>query len=225
MKLKVLIKEFLGLYPKVKITKQLPYQRFGNDYGGFEVYTETLNKNSIVYSFGIGEDISFDRDVINKFGCDVYGFDPTPRVQEWINKQTLPSEFKFYPIGLSNQDGSLIFYTPINPNHISHTAVKLDNKLQSEISVPCNKLSTIMKMNNHTHIDLLKIDIEGFEYGVIENIIAENIKINQFVVEFHHNFKGIGNKATENVISKLLQFGFGLYAISDNYQEFSFIKQ
>jgi hypothetical protein len=42
---------------------------YGNSYGGFYVYPEVLDKESIIYSFGISEDISFDLAFINKHNC------------------------------------------------------------------------------------------------------------------------------------------------------------
>jgi len=35
---------------------------------------------AVVYSLGIGEDISFDLALIEKYGARVHAFDPTPKV-------------------------------------------------------------------------------------------------------------------------------------------------
>jgi len=40
-------------------------------------------------------------------------------------------------------------------------------------SVPWKSLSTIMRENNHQWIDILKIDIEGFEYGLVNLLTAD----------------------------------------------------
>lgn len=42
-----------------------------------------------------------------------------------------------------------------------------------------------MAAHGHRAIDLLKMDIEGFEYGVVEQILAERIAVRQLCVEFH----------------------------------------
>ena len=42
----------------------LPKEWMGNDYGGFFLHNY-INSNSIIYSVGIGEDISFDRLIEN----------------------------------------------------------------------------------------------------------------------------------------------------------------
>ena len=53
---------YLHLKPNVNIEKKW----YGNSYGGFYVHSTPLNSNSIVYSIGIGKDISFDCKIIKK---------------------------------------------------------------------------------------------------------------------------------------------------------------
>ena len=49
-----------------------------------------------IYSFGIGEDISFDTELIGLYSCIVHGFDPTPRSINWIHFNTTPNKFIFH---------------------------------------------------------------------------------------------------------------------------------
>jgi hypothetical protein len=58
---------FSHLKPTVKVGKKW----YGNDYGGFFVAPAFINNHSIVYSFGIGEDVSFDESVIKHHNCKV----------------------------------------------------------------------------------------------------------------------------------------------------------
>jgi glycosyltransferase involved in cell wall biosynthesis len=60
-----LLRGYGHLKPSVFVKKQW----YGNNYGGFFICPEFLNSNSIVYSFGIGEDISFDQAVIYSHNC------------------------------------------------------------------------------------------------------------------------------------------------------------
>ena len=47
-----------------------------------------LDRDIIVYSFGLGEDIQFEKDVSERHGCVVYAFDPTPKSLNYpIGKQ------------------------------------------------------------------------------------------------------------------------------------------
>ena len=44
-----------------------------------------------------------------------------------------------------------------------------------------------MKENGHSHLDLLKMDIEGAEFEVIDSIIEDQVPINILCIEFHKN--------------------------------------
>ena len=52
-------------------------------------------------------------------------------------------------------------------------------------------------MNGHDSIDLLKIDIEGFEYEVLEDCLEDRIPIKQICVEFHDFFPEISKAKTK----------------------------
>src|SRR5436305_14661221 len=51
----------------------------GNERARWCVCPTNLSADSVVYSFGIGEDISFDLQLIDRFAVKVHAFDPTPR--------------------------------------------------------------------------------------------------------------------------------------------------
>ena len=59
-------------------------ERIGSVYGGGWVVPDRLDSSSLVLSFGIGEDITFDAMLIERTGCRVVGFDPTPRSAAWV---------------------------------------------------------------------------------------------------------------------------------------------
>jgi FkbM family methyltransferase len=168
----------------------------GTEYGKHYVTLELLNKDSIVYSFGIGEDISFDLEIINRIGCNIWGFDPTPKAKKYIEHNSHPN-FHFYDYGISTFDGNLSFQPPANPNHASYKEdpAGID-------SFPVKKLSTILKELNHTTIDALKFDIEGSEYTVLENILKEGIFPVQMSIEFHGSNKNIVEWLKSNTILK-----------------------
>merc|ERR1712083_915385 len=63
--------------------------------------------------------------------------------------------------------------------------------LGETITVPVNTLSSWMKANDHRHLDILKIDVEGAEYDVLDALIAEfgdKLPITQLLVEFHYRY-------------------------------------
>lgn len=138
-----------------------------------------------------------------------------------MKNQNLPKDFIFVPTALSITDGYLTFYSPENESNVSYTAIP-NGKSKAE-TVKCECLKTISQNLKHNTIDLLKMDIEGFEYDVLKNIIEENIRPKQLLIEFHHFFPEIGNIKTEEMIFFLEKNGYRLYNVADSFCEYAFV--
>lgn len=214
----------LGKVPNHALDVKINKVRHGSDYGGWVVASKNLTKDSIVYSFGIGTDISFDLAMLAHYGTKVYGFDPTPGSQTYVVNSSPPADFVFYPYGIASNDKQEKFYVPANPDFISHS--KTPTTPESPfIMVEMKKLSTIMKELNHDKVDVLKMDIEGFEYEVIKNILEENLDVKQILVEFHHGmYAHIGLAETNQTVALLRKAGYQIFHISNSVREYSFIK-
>lgn len=66
-----------------------------------------------------------------------------------------------------------------------------------KLHIPTISIDSILKIEDT--INLLKLDIEGTEFKVIENLNEKHFgKINQFFIEFHFNPKPIAKKLIEN---------------------------
>lgn len=186
-----------------------------------------MNDRSVVYSFGVGEDVSFDEDLIENFHCEVFAYDPTSGSKEFIQKKDL-SSFHFFDVGISDFDGMLDFYFPENDEYVSCSAYnhwEYDGQKRRPIQVPPNKLSTLMAKNHHKQIDLLKMDIEGSKYVVINDLMEKNITVAKICIESHHRFKGIGLQKTMVAAESLNKNGFDIVAISDSKEEYTFVHR
>lgn len=202
-----------------------PKERHGTEYGGWTICPTSINQEAIVYSFGVGEDISFDLSIIEEFGVQVYAFDPTPKSIKWLKSQKLPREFKFSEYGIASYDGIASFNPPENPEHVSYTILNRPSTAHNAIEAKVYRLETIMNMLGHEKVDVLKMDIEGAEYEVIEDLVKSDIQIGQLLVEFHHRFENVGVSKTRRAIKSLNEKGFKIFYISPDREEYSFIHQ
>jgi len=224
--LKTKIRILLGREFNFKIQTKREKKWFGNWYGGFYLTCGNLNNDSVIYSFGIGEDISFDEAAINKFGCTVFGFDPTPRAIDWLrNKKKVPARFNYFEYGIDLTDGLVSFYPPENPDHVSCSVISKGRESERSFSVPMKSFRTITRELGHSNIDVLKMDIEGSEYKVIPDILSAGIHIDQIVIEFHHRFIDNGMKRTGELVNLLNNHGYKIFAVSDSGEEVSFILE
>ncbi len=225
-RIKKIILKVTGKVEHLKITKSCKHNWYGNTYGGFYICPDLLDEKSVIYSFGIGEDISFDTAIIKNHGCQVFGFDPTPKSINWVKSQKTNEKFLFYEFGIGSKSGFVDFFLPKNPEYVSGSLIDTKNvDTARKVSVEMKSLVDIMNELNHKHIDVLKMDIEGSEYDVIENILNSKISITQILIEFHDRFFENGTLKTKQAIQKLNSHGYEIFAVSDSFEEISFINK
>lgn len=208
---------------KSKIEIAIPYTWVGSEYGGFYANLEMLSARSVVYSFGTGEDITFDEEIHRITGAKVYGFDPTPRAIAYAEKCAHPW-FMFTPVGIGIKDGTAQFHLPKADTYVSGSMLKTAHLKEESITVDMQTLVSIMKRNGHDHIDLLKMDIEGSEYAVLDFILQHHIPCSQLLVEFHDRFISNGPALKARIMALLRTNGYRLFAFSERFEEISFIK-
>jgi hypothetical protein len=85
-------------------------------------------------------------------------------------------------------------------------------------------IPSIMQELGHSTIDVLKMDIEGAEYNVIDHLARHKSNVRQLLVEFHHVLPGIRIAQTERAIDQLAALGFRPFSVSGSGQEWSFLN-
>ena len=210
---------------------EFAYKRQTKSYGSKEchwrIIPDNLKEDSIVYSFGLGEDIRFESDIARLHNCTVYAFDPTPKSLKFVEKEAknLPL-IKVYPYALAADDGIKKFHLPKNQNHVSGSLIENDGTSTDTIEVPCHSIEFLMRKFGHERMDLLKMDIEGNEYEVLESLAAHGVlkNINQICVEFHFRFDKNLVKRTKHIFRILKDCGFSLVYSAANQEEFTFFQ-
>jgi FkbM family methyltransferase len=197
-------------------------------YGDWTVCPDLLTEGSIVYSLGLGEDVAFDFELASEKKLEVHGFDPTPNSAEWLSGQASPDGFYFHPWAVTSDDGIVTMGPRIkHDGRLSRdmfTVVGAAAASEHAIEVPAFSLPTIMTKLGHHAIDLLKIDIEGAEYGVLASLLASSIRPAQILVEFHHRFPGVKKSMTVEAIQDLRRAGYRIFHIADTGRELSLIR-
>ncbi len=203
----------------------VPLEFHGSSYGGWSIAADSLNSNSIVLSFGIGEDISFDEAIIDKYACTVHAFDPTPKALAYV-KPFASDALKVYPWGLGAKDENRTFYLPRNPRHVSGS-ISHSRHLQDEaVQVSLRSLESTMREIGVGRFDMLKMDIEGSEYEVLRDertmqILAQQRP--QLLVEFHQRFASYSKADTRDIVARLRGASFRIAWVSRRGEEVLFL--
>ncbi|TKC59245.1 FkbM family methyltransferase [Pedobacter hiemivivus] len=217
--IKELAKKVIKLHPQTDVKPLKNLIHVGSEHHGYKVPDNFLNKDSICYCIGAGEDITFDTELKVLYDSKIFIFDPMPEgvnyfiklkdtvargetfgvfddpvFQYRINSQQL-EEITYVNKGVWDENTILKFYAPDLENYISHS-VYLFKDSAEYIEAPVDRLSNFMKEFNHSTVDLVKIEIEGAEYTVIDTIVKDKLDIKVIMIEFDevYHAKGLGHK-------------------------------
>jgi FkbM family methyltransferase len=208
--------------PEVK----LPYRLFG-DRVRFQwpLLTERISSDSILYSFGIGDNASFESEVIQELGLQVCAFDPTPRSRDWVQTQSWDERFRFIELGIGGSDTEVRLFPPRRSDHVSYSVLPTTGSEEGAIKARLCRLSTIMAMLGHDRLDVLKMDVEGAELPVVEDLAATDIRPDQLLIEYHHGFYGIESKDVRRSVEKVRSMGYTIFWVSDRGLEYAFVRK
>ncbi len=181
----------------------------GTDYGGWLIDLGLIPRGSTIISAGVGEDISFDLELINRLDCHVVGIDPTPKSHRFIENQVNLTKFDLLKKALTSKDDDIIkIYKNTNPHHVSESQLLTHNAVSrfDHYYAETINLETIFK--KYDNVSLVKMDIEGSEFDVIEKINFIPDSVMQLCIEFHHFCSHKTLEDTRQCIEIIKNFGF-----------------
>jgi hypothetical protein len=107
-----------SIFYRLFLKQGYPLEALGNRGTGcaWTFHPGRVNEASIVYSGGVGKDISFEHELVEKYGCSVVLLDPSPTERETMaRRENQIPQFKFFPVALARQCGEMILAPPGNP--------------------------------------------------------------------------------------------------------------
>ena len=168
-------------YKKNKFLKKLKFFNsknlvyLGSKYGGWSFLDNDKLQGKFIISAGLGEDASFDIEIINKYNCKVISVDPTPRAidhyKQIINKIGNP-RFQLYT---NNGRENIESYdlTKINKKNfilIENALYNIDNE-ELKFFAPKNKNNVSYSINNWQNNYVKTSDFIKVKTITIKNIL------------------------------------------------------
>jgi len=153
------------------------------------------------YCAGVGQGMSLELELARMMSKPVLVFDPSPTGINTVAKSDAKN-LQFFPIGLAANAGLVKFSLPKVAGEGSYSVVQEGIET---VCFECYDLSTIMSRNGDHCIDLLKMDIEGFEYDIVNQFLDQKIPVRQLCVEFH---AWLGPNRTLKTIARLYNAGY-----------------
>lgn len=261
-----IINYLLNIVPNKKnlLLKKLKFNEIsniiymGSNYGGWSFFDDKDLENKIIISAGLGEDASFDIELINKYNCKIIAVDPTPRAIDHYNKiikstgepkndsyqeggnQIISSydltninnkNFILVKRGLHNLDNKeLKFFAPPNKNHVSYSIIDWQNNYKKEsdfIKIKTISVKSILKEFDIKNFEMIKLDIEGSEVEVLNQMIDDKIFPNQILVEFDelNKINKVSIERFFDIHQKLLSKEYKLIRTKSKFPDFLYIKK
>ena len=221
-RLKWRIKGYLGLEPLVTVEKDNNLEIVGD----WAFLKEWINEDSVVYSFGVGDDIAFDLAISQAADCQVFCFDPTIDGSIFELEGSNEKRINFYPWAVAGIDGELALYDRLNSSGVSSgmfTLARASADGENLIKAPAFTVKTIMQKLGHTRVDLIKLDVEGAEFEALGSMLDNQIRPRQLLIEFHHRFKDFSVIQVKESLKRLRKLGYHVAYVTPSGREFTFL--
>ena len=195
LSIQIMLKDYYKYYFIKNINKPVIFD-VGAHIGNFSLASNVFYKNSQIYSF---EPVKNTFDILSK------------NTSEYEN-------MKIFNIAIGEENKKdVIFFSDLEKDRSSFfkdNIINQENLKTQEIEI--KTLSSITKENNISYIDILKIDVEGFEYEAIEGASDILNRVKFIIIENHlkdhpHNFS--------KITKILLDNNFILYRIGKTWSD------
>jgi FkbM family methyltransferase len=138
----------------------------------------------------------------------IFAYEPHPlNFQNLVKGIEVNNITNIYPFNLavfSESDMDVKIF--LHENNTSASSVFRFLSSDPFVEVKTISLEDIIKQNNISYIDFLKIDCEGAEFDILENtdmFYHENIPIKNMFIEFHRFMEKLENKSVDAALEKL----------------------
>lgn len=158
--------------------------RIGRDFdGGYLVDEHDLDKTRILISLGINEDWSFEKQFTARRRIPVHAYDATLNIK-YLVRRLWRSILRLNPIYIIRSLSALLDYPIFFSGKNKHTSqyVGLSTAGYTTLTAIIEEATKITNIDNGIFV---KIDIEGWEYRLLDEVIAIADKMTGLAIELH----------------------------------------
>tara|TARA_R110000744_G_scaffold173089_1_gene291871 strand:- start:108 stop:758 length:651 start_codon:yes stop_codon:yes gene_type:complete len=151
-----------------------------------------LTPDSIVLDIG-GFKGNFAEQISNKFKCTIHIFEPMMKYAAHIAHRCKDNNNVFvHPVGVGGKSEDITIYIPDGTDEA--TMHPGDSKIAAEENIKVVDVVEVFKILTaaadgftFTHIDLMKLNIEGAEFDLLDRLIAKQLhkKVTDIQIQFH----------------------------------------
>lgn len=175
-----------------------------------------LNEDSFVIDLGgyVGE---WSEQIYNKYNCNIYIFEPVKEYyDELLKKFNGNKKIKIFNFGLSNKSSFIDIF-----HNDASSSIYLTEGFRETIKL--EKFSDFIKKEKIESVDLIKINIEGAEYDLLDHILDQNLqnKFKNFQVQFHKMLGGTDSRRNKirSILSNSHKLTYDYTYVWENWEK------
>ena len=158
----------------------------GSDYGYWTVPGNPIDFTWTCYCVGAGGDISFERELLSRYGATVRSFEPD---EDYIGRIEVDpqdeSRFSAHQVAIAPADGPLRMQRTHIPGSRSLSPADLYDT-HDYVEVSGRSLRSLMDEFSDDTVELLKVDVEGGEYDLLPTLDLLDMGVRVFCIQLHH---------------------------------------
>lgn len=170
-----------------------------------------MPRNAVCIDIGVNEAQMFNAMVNHCSHGEVYGFEPIPKLYNYLNAKFSSKAVHIYPYVLSDVEEEVVFYYFPKRSGVSGMSNRLPllGKLTTEEI--CVKTVVLDRKFDLIRIDFIKIDVEGAELKVLRGLKQHLIKCRPTVVfECQHLGLDYFDITPEQIFDFFQQIGYSI---------------
>lgn len=183
-------------------------------------YDYNLNEHSVVIDVG-GYEGDFAAEMYSRYLCKIYVFEPVVRYVNYLtNRFQKNKSIAIIPAGLGSKNEELTIH--VMDEASSYNRSESIHKKGTEEKIQIKDVADFFKENAIAKIDLIKINIEGAEYDLLDRMIAQNYIVNcvNLQIQFHDFYENFELRYTQikTELEKTHQLTYSYPFVWENWQ-------
>lgn len=199
-------RRFEFLLERTPLRGGVPIVDLGSPYGSWAIPEGVVDRSWTCYCVGAGGDVTFDLELIRRYGARARAFDPVPGyIESALAEAAGEPRFSAHQAAIATADGPLRMQVThhTGSRSVSSAAGLYDS--QSFVELPGRTLPSLMRELGDEKVELLKLDVEGAEYELMPTLDLRALGVRIFAIQLHHTGTVAQARA---LIERLQQSGY-----------------